>query len=620
MILALPLRFLIISVNIILLQVVPVFAGEPFHSVPLRIIFPEQGDTLNYEQVRFAGATHPDAHVQVQSRQTKVYPSGAFVGMIDLRPGWNTIHFQAKDDFRIHADSILVYRTPPEIAYPPSPTAVAPQSIKPAQDIYLMQGEVFNVQFRGSPKGKASFTISGIKKQFKMKELSRRKTGGMRGIYHGTVVLAEDWKHANPMRIKFRFQGVDGHTFSFEAPGRINALPQYQPQLAVTIDSTNQFLAGRGNSNILMTLPAGLRLQIVEYNHNISRVRLARHTDAYIQSNKLKLLPPNSEYPYAAIGNIETVETDSNITLKLEVTERVPFRIEQSAKKQSLELSFYRAVRTKKWVYYPPQGDSIKSMRTRQKNGDVLNIKIFLNLKQQWGYNGRYVDKEFWLTIRKAPLFAGNPAQPLAGLKIAVDAGHGGEYNGVISATGLSEKTINLDFARRVSRLLEAKGARIVATRERDTTVTLHARVLTARQQDAHIFLSLHHNSIGANVKPLRPRGTSSYYTLPQSQELAKQIYEQLQTTGLKSAGCNTAPFVVTRQTDILSCLIEGAFLTHPEDELLVLDTTFREKMAEAVVNGVCRFALKQIPESSTFHAEGPQYEIGGSSSTGGSR
>lgn len=570
-------------------------------ALQLNIVFPEPGDTLDFQRIRFAASVHPDARVSVNGSKQRVYPSGAVVGMVNLDYGWNTITFEARAGAEVEARTVQVFRTPVMLNFPAEPTAVEAEEIQPANDIYVTPGDPMNVSFRGSPGGFASFWIEGLERPISMKEMPRKQVGGRNGIYKGQVVIPENWEANGPRKIDFRFRGRDNHSFRFSAPGNLILLSKLTPTIAVTKDSAN-FVLSEPKGSVLLELPTGLRLQVVGLENGLSKVRLARNMEGYISSSSLHFLPEGAEHPYASIGDIRGEEQADFVILKMKISERVPFQIEQSIHSHYLEISFFRALRAKQWIFYPPEDETVKRITTRHENGDVLKLKIHLNQKQQWGYDAQYVGAEFWLSIRRTPALTDDPDKPLQGLVFAVDAGHGGETDGVVGATGLAEKTVNLYFANQVQRLLQHKGAKAIMTRESDSDVSLQSRVRIARQHKAHIFLSLHNNSIGPQVDPIRPNGTAVYFTTPQSENIAKGIYSQTSILGLKPFGRIAAPFVVTRQTEFISCLVEGAFLTHPEDEMLLRDPKFVEEMAGAVVKGVVEFVQKQVPESFKFY------------------
>ena len=77
--------------------------------------------------------------------------------------------------------------------------------------------------------------------------------------------------------------------------------------------------------------------------------------------------------------------------------------------------------------------------------------------------------------------------------RIVLDPGHGGTDNGVRAPFGESEKDLALGIAEALRSYLEFElGARVVLTRNGDSTVTLENRTSLANQYEADLFVSLH--------------------------------------------------------------------------------------------------------------------------------
>lgn len=95
----------------------------------------------------------------------------------------------------------------------------------------------------------------------------------------------------------------------------------------------------------------------------------------------------------------------------------------------------------------------------------------------------------------------------LAGVKIAIDAGHGGVHTGGKGHTGLMEKDINLGVALNLQQILESWGARVTMTRTNDAHFSnqvdddLDARVQIVNGARPDLFLSIHTNYV-ANSGP----------------------------------------------------------------------------------------------------------------------
>jgi N-acetylmuramoyl-L-alanine amidase len=80
---------------------------------------------------------------------------------------------------------------------------------------------------------------------------------------------------------------------------------------------------------------------------------------------------------------------------------------------------------------------------------------------------------------------------------VVLDPGHGGIDNGTVSADGVMEKTIVLQFATALRDQLEQSGKyRVVMTRTDDTFIPLADRVRMARIRQAALFISIHADSL----------------------------------------------------------------------------------------------------------------------------
>ncbi|MEO1674906.1 MAG: N-acetylmuramoyl-L-alanine amidase [Pseudomonadota bacterium] len=104
----------------------------------------------------------------------------------------------------------------------------------------------------------------------------------------------------------------------------------------------------------------------------------------------------------------------------------------------------------------------------------------------------------------------GKKAKPQELITIVLDPGHGGSHPGAIGLGGTYEKTVNLQAAKILSKLLTDTGRyRVLLTRSDDTKVELDQRADIAHANNAKLFLSIHAD--GNDNRSLRG---SSVYTL----------------------------------------------------------------------------------------------------------
>lgn len=564
-------------------------------SLRLNIVFPQQGDTLNYEQIRFSGSCLPDANIWFKGKRLKVYPTGAFVGTAKIHEGWNTLVFRVLDRHGVIDDTVRIFHKYSPFEYPEIPTSVEHNSVFPLSDLWLMPGEKFYAGFWGSPNGTAFLSIPGLPESVEVHEVASYRKGGRAGFYQVKLKTPPS-EIMDSQPLFYYFQGKDGHSFKFTAPGQLKILSPHIILIGVTNNSTN-LIRKRPAGQILYTLPPGIKMRITGKYDNYFKVQFAKRKEYFIHHRSITVLP-GEKYPYSSIGGMQFSEDETHVVLDFEVSELVPFEVKENARKKTLEVSFYRSVRATNWVEQQPKSVHIKRISSKQKKGAILVLKVEMEQEYSWGYTAGYEDKIFKLKIKKTPDFNGTFGYPLAGLTFCVDPGHGGAFKGGISPTGLREEDANLEIALEVAELLTSHGARVILTRNSNTTLSLSGRVQIAQMTNTDIFVSIHNNSIPANVNPMKFKGTSVYYSHPQSYKLAKSIYNRLTGIGLNSHKTRYAAFMVTRQTDFLSVLVEGAFLTHPEDEMFLLSDEFKQAMAGAIVEGIMDFLAEAAPDS----------------------
>jgi N-acetylmuramoyl-L-alanine amidase len=177
------------------------------------------------------------------------------------------------------------------------------------------------------------------------------------------------------------------------------------------------------------------------------------------------------------------------------------------------------------------------------------------------------------------------PAQTQAQSRtVVIDAGHGGHDRGGVPYQRIGEKGLTLDVARRLKRIMESAGYRVVMTRTGDYFVSLGQRVAIANSNRNAIFVSIHFNSArrsGAN-------GIETYYYRGDSASLAAKIHRNV-VAGAPSEnrGIRRRGYFVLRRTKIPSVLVECGFLTNPMEGRYALSASYRQKLADEIARGI---------------------------------
>jgi N-acetylmuramoyl-L-alanine amidase len=193
---------------------------------------------------------------------------------------------------------------------------------------------------------------------------------------------------------------------------------------------------------------------------------------------------------------------------------------------------------------------------------------------------------------------------------VVLDPGHGGYDKGQVSRYGC-EKDFALDVARKLRPLLQAKGVRVIMTREGDYFVPLEVRAKIANAARNSIFISIHFNATnddpnatGFEIFSFTPRGapstsdttltSSSFNRQPgsevdaQSMALSACIYHSLLGHIPEyDRGIKRARFAVLRLTKVPAVLVEGGFLTERGECRLIANKDWRAKLAAAIGVGI---------------------------------
>lgn len=328
--------------------------------------------------------------------------------------------------------------------------------------------------------------------------------------------------------------------------------------------------------NRLSHLPKDVQLNINGEKGNFYRVYLNSNFNAWISKQ-----------------DVEGVKGINEVTvLKNKLFPIFPRKFKQHELINNSDFCLYEIETGKKlpFAIKEENGITLQIFDTEGKsdNNYTLNIPV----KKLIGYEGYYEGNKFILKVRKFPVI--NSACPLKGLKIALDAGHGGKEQGAIGCCGDKEKDINLAITKELQKELEIRGAKIVMTRTEDIDVSLADRVKTANESDAALLISIHSNALPDGQDPAKSRGTSIYYYHNQAKALANSILDSM-TLELKTQNdkVRQGSLALVRPTSSVSILIEVAYIINPDDYALLTDKNFQKNCAKAIADGIENYLNK---------------------------
>lgn len=240
-------------------------------------------------------------------------------------------------------------------------------------------------------------------------------------------------------------------------------------------------------------------------------------------------------------------------------------------------------------------------------------VNIWLNgpitrKRGSWHIQQADIDRTFW------PLL--NPDKALApedATIVVLDPGHGGKDQGTCSRSGLTEKKLNLDMARKVRAILLKYRIDTRLTRNSDQYLELDDRTDRARWWKSSLFISIHFNaaessgSSGVETFILPPAG----YTATAKTSLG--VYDQVsyqanqhdranmllgyllqkslvKHTRAEDRGVRRARFMVLKNIHCPAALIEGGFLSNRAEAEKLANPAYLDTLARGIAEGILAY------------------------------
>ena len=196
--------------------------------------------------------------------------------------------------------------------------------------------------------------------------------------------------------------------------------------------------------------------------------------------------------------------------------------------------------------------------------------------------------------------------EPLGGITIVLDAGHGG-IDGGASNGDVIEKDITLAVTQKLARQLKRLGAEVIMTRTTDGDVIsehkpnetfaslrerkkqdifLRQSIVASTQPD--LFITVHANAIPDS----KWRGAQVFYHKTgreESQYLAKAVMDsikgELGNTDREALAIEKV--YLLKKTDVPAILVETGFISNPEERDLLVNKKYQDKIATAIAEGI---------------------------------
>jgi len=183
----------------------------------------------------------------------------------------------------------------------------------------------------------------------------------------------------------------------------------------------------------------------------------------------------------------------------------------------------------------------------------------------------------------------------LLGKTIYLDAGHGGKDSGAISTT-IIEKEINLILTQKLAKELTSKGAYVLLTRDGDYDLSkstknrkrndLYNRVKLINEEDCDLYISIHLNSSTST----KWSGLQIFYSNVNKEN---KVIATTLNTNLKKEFTNIREikeennYYMYPKIKPKGVLIEAGFISNPNDNYLLRQEDYQNKLVKNIANGI---------------------------------
>jgi len=558
----------------------------------LRVVYPPDGATIAARDSTFlfGGLGTGDAQLTINGIDVPVLPNGSWLAWIPMpprdRPVWDIVASRGRDTTRLVRR--VVMPRPRPVLPSEGPLLVDSGSLRPGPREARLTNEPVRVSVR-APRSAVVHYVALSGSRFSFANVASLGTGQSDSTLWATDIEARYLQAGGRVEVARGAEVLSLATppvaLVDSAGPRYAVLGERDTPVSPTAPDSDRVVIGRpvatGGTYKWFFLP-GTVVEVTGRSGDLVRTRLDRDLDVWVDRSEVRELPAGAPAPVRVAGNARLVSRSPEWSdLVIPMAERPPYAIDEE--ESSLTLDLFGTVANTDILNLASRDSIVRRVTWEQPTRDRARYRVLLHAPI-YGYVVRWERGAFVLRIRRAP--AVDSLRPLAGLTIAVDAGH--PPAGSTGPTGLYEAVATLAISQRLKGMLEQRGAAVYMTRTGPGSVPLIDRPEMARRAGAHAFVSIHLNALPDGVNPFTAHGTGTYYFTARSEPLARTVQRgMVARMGLRDLGINYDNLAVLRPTWMPSILCEGAFVMLPEQEAWLRTPEFQEAYALGVAEGV---------------------------------
>ena len=576
---------------------------------PLFVAYPPANHKTTADRIFLIGTAPPPGQVLVNGNQISRTAAGHFAPTFPLQLGENVFTLRYENqEVKI---KVTRQSNQPEV---PVGLAFAKDSLTPKVDVASLPGEYICFGAIAPANAQVSVKLAGVtiplkarsqvelpdNKSVLLGENSPIKKGGseqyqgcaktpphsplLRGGNESNSSLPKEEKI--DLGVPLFELTMNDKTISQQGTGKISILSPAELEIAeVTADPGVARTGASTDFSRMTPLPKGTRATVIGREGEWIRLDYG----AWIKASEVQIVK-DAVPPRSIIRSARSRQVSGWTEVLFPLETPVPVTVQEG--ERTFTLTLYNT--TAQTDIIRLDDDPVIS-RLAWQQISPLQVQYTFNLKsaQQWGYKLRYDGTTLVLSLKHPPVNTSmmpvSQAKPLSGIKILIDAGHGGpQDSGAVGPAGIREKTVALTVSKLVQEELVNRGANVVMTRVEDVDLDLPPRVEMIQKEEPAIAISIHYNALPDNGDAINTKGVGAFWFHPQAHSLAMFLHNYLVAKlNRPSYGVFWNNLAMTRPAVAPSVLMELGFMINPEEFEWIVNPTEQKKLAENLAQGV---------------------------------
>ena len=552
----------------------------------LFLAYPPQDHQTTASQIFLIGTGDPQQEVAVNGTVIPRSPAGNFAPSFPLQMGENVFTIRSGNQ-EIQVKVTRISATPE----PPQGVAFTPNSLTPARDIARLPGEL--VCFGAIAPNNANVTVSlgsvnlNLSPQPPAVQLppnnavltAQNQPTSLSNIgkYQGCSTFSTPRDFGTP-----RYQlSLNGETVTQEGTGKVEILtPDSLEVIEVTANSGAARTGASTNHSRLTPLPKGTRAAVTGREGEWLRLDYG----AWIKEAETQIVP-GAVPPQAIIRSVTSRQVPGATEIVFPLTTPIPISFQQTD--QVFTLNLHNTIAQTDTIRLD-DNPLIKRLDWQVVAPTQVQYSFVMKTDQQWGYELRYEGTSLILSLRHPPNLSSQVSQPLEGVSILLDPGHGGNELGARGPNGYPEKDVNLVVSKLLQQELLNRGATVYMTRETDIDVSLRARMDMIAEVKPTLALSIHYNALPDSGDAINTAGVGMFWYHAQAHDLAIFMQEYLvERLNRPDYGVFWNNLALTRPHAAPTILLELGFMINPVEFEWITNSAEQQKLASTLADGI---------------------------------